>query len=218
MPATKLKLMVQVRRMTEADIPGVVALQKRAFPKMSPWTPNQLKRHMATFPEGQLVALDRAGRVVGSASSLVVRWDDYEDHAGWNEITGRGSFRTHDPEGDTLYGADVGVDPEARGMGVGAALYEERRAIARRFGLARIVAGGRIPGYREVAGALTPEEYVAEVVAGRRKDTVLGFQLAQGFRVRGVIPRYLPSDHASKGFATLLEWENPAYHAVKPAA
>lgn len=214
-----VKLMTKVRPMTEADIEGVVALQKRAFPKMPPWTPNQLRRNMRTFPEGQLVAVDPAGRVLGSASSLIVRWADYEDAASWNVVTGRGTFRTHDPvHGDTLYGADVGVDPDARGMGVGAALYEARRELARRYGLKRIAAGGRIPGYREVHKAMTAEAYVREVLAGQRRDPVLGFQLAQGFRVLGVIPRYLPSDHASKGWATLLMWENPAYDAVKPAA
>jgi len=217
MPA--LKIMVKVRPMTEADIEGVVALQKRAFPKMPPWTPNQLRRHMKTFPDGQLVAVDARGRVIGSASSLIVRWDDFADHASWNEITAKGAFRTHDAaHGDTLYGADVGVDPDARGMGVGAALYEARRELARAYNLRRIAAGGRIPGFAEVADEMTPEEYVAQVVAGARRDNVLGFQLSQGFVVRGVIPRYLPADHASKGFATLLEWVNPAYHAVKPAA
>ena len=211
--------MVKVRPMTEADIPGVVALQKRAFPKMPPWTPNQLRRHMRTFPDGQLVAVDPSGRVVGSASSLIVRWDDFADHASWNEVTARGTLRTHDPDhGDTLYGADIGVDPDARGMGVGAGLYEARRKLARRYNLKRIAAGGRIPGYRDVAKAMSAEAYVREVLAGERRDNVLGFQLAQGFVVKGIIPRYLPSDHASKGFATLLEWVNPAYHAVKPAA
>ena len=215
----KLKLMIKVRPMTEADIEGVVALQKRAFPKMPPWTPNQLRRHMRTFPDGQLVAVDASGRVVGSASSLIVRWDDFADAASWNQVTARGAFRTHDPvRGDTLYGADVGVDPDARGLGVGAALYEGRRELARRYNLKRIAAGGRIPGYREVAKEMTAEAYVGEVLAGKRRDNVLGFQLAQGFVVKGVIPRYLPADHASKGFATLLEWANPAYHAQKPAA
>lgn len=211
--------MVKVRPMTEADIEGVVALQKRAFPKMPPWTPNQLRRNMRIFPEGQLVALDAQGRVIGSASSLIVRWRGFADAASWNEVTGRGTFRTHDPvHGDTLYGADVGVDPDARGMGVGAALYEARRELARRFNLRRIAAGGRIPGYREVAKEMTADAYVREVLAGARADSVLGFQLAQGFVVQGVMARYLPSDHASKGWATLLMWENPAYDAVKPAA
>jgi len=207
--------------MTEADLEGVIALQKRAFPKMPPWTRRQLRLHLQHFPEGQLVAVDRTGRVVGSASSLIIYWDPSQQLASWSRITGNGTFKTHDPvRGRTLYGADIGVDPDCRGLGVGAALYEARRKLAMRFNLKRIVAGGRIPGYAEVAREMDAQTYVEEVAAGRRKDSVLGFQLAQGFRVLGVIPGYLPCDKASAGYATLIEWLNPAYHEAlgRPAA
>ncbi|MDB5096075.1 MAG: hypothetical protein JWM80_496 [Cyanobacteria bacterium RYN_339] len=213
--------MITVRPMQAADIEGVIALQKRAFPKMPPWTRRQLRLHLEHFPEGQLVALDRTGRVVGSASSLIIDWDPSEQLASWSRITGNGTFKTHDPvRGRTLYGADIGVHPDSRGMGVGAALYQARRQLVVRFNLRRIVAGGRIPGYAEVADAMDAETYIQEVAKGRLKDTVLGFQLAQGFRVRGVIPGYLPCDKASCGYATLIEWINPAYHGAlgRPAA
>jgi ribosomal protein S18 acetylase RimI-like enzyme len=186
---------VTVRPMTEADIEGVIALQKRAFPKMPPWTRRQLRLHLQHFPDGQLVAVDRSGRVVGSASSLIIDWDPTQQLASWSRITGNGTFKTHAPApGRTLYGADIGVHPDSRGMGVGAALYEARRQLAVRYNLKRIVAGGRIPGYREVADEMDAETYVKQVALGRLKDSVLGFQLAQGFKVRGVIPGYLPCD------------------------
>lgn len=225
MQARKLKprtprptLLVWVRQMTEADIPGVVALQQRAFPKMPPWTPAELRGHMTAFPEGQLVAVDRDNRVIGSASSLIVSAGAYAAHASWDEVTGSGSFSTHDPSGDTLYGADVGVDPDARGMGVGSALYVARRELCQRFGLVRIAAGGRIPGYADHADTETPAAYVASVVRGDRHDPTLSFQLDNGFRVAGVIRGYLPSDEASRGWATSLVWDNPAYLATGVAA
>lgn len=200
------------------DIPAVIALQRRAFPKMPPWMRHQLADHLAIFPEGQLVAVDGHGRLLGSSSSLIVEWARFDDTASWDAITAEGAFTTHDWEGDTLYGAEIMVDPEARGMGVGSRLYEARRALCRRFNLPRMIAGGRIPGYAEVADRMGPEQYVAEVEQGLRKDPVLSFQLANGFRVRGVIPSYLAEDEASKGFATLIEWVNLAYHVDKPAA
>lgn len=203
--------------MQEGDTAGVVALQRRAFPKMPPWTERQLHHHLEVFPEGQLVAVDAQGLVVGSCSSLIILWDDYDDLASWSEITGRGSFATHNPEGKTLYGADIGVDPDARRLGVGSALYAARKRLIKRLNLKRLIAGGRIPGYAEVAGEMTPEAYVAEVVAGKRRDPVLSFQLRNGFRVRGVIPSYLGADKDSKGFATLIEWLNPDYHEERAA-
>ena len=201
--------------MTEADIPGIIALQWRVFPKMPPWTEKQLRSHLSIFPEGQAVATAPDGRILGSSSSLIIVWDSFDDLASWSAITARGTFTTHAPRrGQTLYGADIGVDPEARGMGVGSRLYEARKQLVQRFHLKRMVAGGRIPGYREVADQMSAEEYVAEVVAGQRHDPVLSFQLKHGFTVHRVIPGYLRFDKPSLGYGTLIEWVNPAYRTA----
>jgi hypothetical protein len=69
-----------------------------------------------------------------------------------------------------------------------------------------IVAGGMIPGYRAVQHELTPFEYVAQVVTGDRRDPTLSFQLASGFQVHGLLPRYVEGT-AGRGIATLLVWE-----------
>ena len=103
-----------IRQMTFGDISAVIQLQLHAFPGQAPWRPEQLERHLEVFPEGQLVAADPTGRIVGSASSLLIDWDDYAESANWSSITGDGTFDTHNPLGKTLYGADMGVDPEAR--------------------------------------------------------------------------------------------------------
>jgi predicted amidohydrolase/ribosomal protein S18 acetylase RimI-like enzyme len=212
-----------VRPMVRDDIPAIVELQKRVFPGMTPWSPELLARHLGIFPEGQLVAVDENGRLVGSSSSLLIDWDDYADSAKWSHITGDGTFDTHNPLGKTLYGADIGVDPLARRQGVGTLLYEARKELVRKLGLKRLLAGGRIPGYTQVSEQMTPRQYVTEVIEGKRKDPTLSFQLQNGFVVLDVIPDYL-HDADSRNFATLLEWLNPQYaaslslHASKPQA
>jgi GNAT superfamily N-acetyltransferase len=205
--------------MSLRDIRGVIALGQKAFPQMPSWTANELKRHLKTFPVGQLVAVDAHNRVIGSSSSLIIDWERFDPSANWDQHTGYGSFSTHDPRfGDTLYGAEICVDPEARGMGIGTKLYEARKALVRRYNLKRFVAGGRIPGYAACSGLMSAKRYVAEVAAGWRNDPVLTFQLANGFAVRGVISGYLGCDEASQGFATLIEWLNPDNLASQPAA
>ena len=199
-----------VRQMTQDDIPGVIELQVRAFPGLPPWRPDQLERHLQVFPEGQLVVTNPAGRVLGSASSLLIDWDDYAESANWSSITGDGSFNTHNPLGKTLYGADMGVDPEARHQGIGTLLYEARKELIRERGLKRLLTGGRIAGYAAAAGQMTAKEYVAEVVDGKRRDPALTFQLENGLVVLDVVPGYM-HDLASHGFATVLEWLNPEY-------
>ena len=201
---------VVIRQMTKSDVDAVAALQRRVYEVDVSWSVEELLRHIEVFPEGQLVAVDGSGRVVASASSLVIDWDDYAESARWSAITGQGTFSTHNPLGKTLYGADMCVDPLARRLGIGTLFYEARKRIVRERGLKRMLTGGRIPGYAAVSQEMSPQEYVADVVAGRRKDPTLSFQLANGLVVLDVVPEYM-EDRESRDFATLLEWLNPEY-------
>ncbi len=105
------------------------------------------------------------------------------------------------------------MHPEARGKGVGAALYEARRQLCRRLNKRRILAGGRLWGYHQYAEQMSADEYAQRVVAGELKDLVLSFQVSQGFILQGVMPNYF-EDPLSKNHASLIEWLNPDY---KPA-
>jgi GNAT superfamily N-acetyltransferase len=193
----------------------MIALCEKVYPESRPWTAAQLASHLAVFPEGQQVVEEIAtGRIVGMASSLVLRWDDYDFHADWKEWTAGGFFTNHDPvSGRTLYGAEVLVDPEMQRRGIGKRLYAARRALVRRFGLRRIRAGARLRGYHRHAAKLTPGQYVEKVVAGELRDPTLSFQLREGFRVIAVVHSYLANDPESLGHAVVIEWLNPDFEA-----
>jgi predicted amidohydrolase/ribosomal protein S18 acetylase RimI-like enzyme len=199
-----------VRQMTLDDVSSVIELMERAFPGKPPWGSELMARHLEIFPEGQFVAVDGTGCIVGSSSSLIIDWDDYAESANWAVITGKGTFDTHNPLGLTLYGAEIGVDALARKQGIGTLLYEARKDLIRERGLKRLLTGGRIAGYADVAEQVTPKEYVAEVIDGKRWDPALSFQLENGLVVLDVVPGYM-HDIESRGFATVLEWLNPEY-------
>lgn len=120
--------------------------------------------------------------MVGYATSLIVQLDGLPHEYTYGELTGSGTFSTHDPQGDTLYGADIAVHPEHRGQGLAARLYEQRKKLLRRFNLRRMLAFGRIPGYAEWAGRLTAREYVDKVIAGELRDSALCAHLEAGYR------------------------------------
>lgn len=198
---------VRIRPLTMDDFDALVELQKRCFPGMTTWSREQVESQLRIFPEGQL-GVEYDGRVVASSSSLVVHADDYEDWHDWKTMSDSGYIRNHDPDGDTLYGIEIMVDPEFRGLKLARRLYDARKNLARNMNLRRIIIGGRIPGYGQHADTMSASEYVEAVIAKRLFDPVLTAQLSNGFQLNRLIPNYFPSDSDSRGYATFLEWVN----------
>ena len=215
-PQNGPKRKFRLRRARLTDLEGIYACQAAAYPTLPEsglCDRRQLEMQLRTFPEGQIVVIhDKA--VVGYAMSLIVQIDDDSPWYSYGEITGNGTFRTHNPSGDTLYGADIATDPDFRGMGVARLLYDGRIAILKRFNLRRMVAGGRIPGFQAYDGKLTAEQYVAEVEAGRLSDPSLSVHLKIGYTVHGVHHGYL-RDEQSLDYATFLEMANPDFRAER---
>ncbi|MFG0239847.1 MAG: GNAT family N-acetyltransferase, partial [Gimesia chilikensis] len=160
-----------------------------------------------TFPEGQLcVEID--GRLAASSSSLILDYDPALEWHNWKAVADDGFIRNHNPKGDTLYGIEIMVHPEFRGMKLSRRLYDARKELCRNKNLSRIIIAGRIPGYHHYAKTLSAREYIDKVVDKAIYDQVLTAQLANGFSVEGLIPNYLPSDTESCGYATYLDWTN----------
>jgi predicted amidohydrolase/GNAT superfamily N-acetyltransferase len=201
---------LRLRQMRIEDFDALVAMQQRCFPGMIPWIRPQIESQIAIFPEGQLV-LDLDGRLIASSSSLVVDASGHSEWHNWKLITDNGYIRTHDPHGDMLYGMEIMVDPEYRGMKLSRRLYDARKQLARDRNLRGIIIGGRIPGYGQHADRLSASEYVQQVIRKALIDPVLTPQLSNGFVLKGLIPDYFPGDSESRGYATYLEWTNLDY-------
>lgn len=202
---------VSIRHTRSEDFAGIERLSRVIYPNDLPWTAAYISKHIEIFPEGQLVAVEStSGEVVGMAASLTITWDDYEHLDSYNDFTDEGWFTNHDPSGRTLYGAEVMVDPERRGQGIGSKLYDARKAVAKQLGLLRIRAGARLAGYSKHAADLSAHDYVRSVIAGDLFDSTLSFQLRRGFRVLSVVPDYFARDPRSRGYAAIIEWLNDA--------
>lgn len=209
-----------MRAWTAEDIPALVDVQRRAYSdydESGQYGPRQLEMQLGAFPQGQCLAeaVSEAGtEIVGYATSLVVQLEDDGSFYEYDELTGKGTFSTHSPGGDTLYGADLAVVPSWRGRGVAGRLYQYRRRLLRRYNLRRMVAYGRLTGYAEVQGEMTAEEYVQAVVDGERSDPALRAHLKAGYGVKKVSLEIM-RDPSSLDWATLLELENPDYNPQK---
>jgi len=198
---------IRVRRMRIEDFDEVVEMQKLCFPGMVNWTREHIESQIEHFPEGQLV-VEYDEDIVASASALIVDFDHYSEWHNWKEIADNGYIRNHTPDGDTLYGIEIMVHPDCRGLRLSRRLYDARKAIAREHNIARIIIAGRIPGYGAHADEMSAREYVEAVMRKEFHDPVLTAQVSNGFVLRGLIPNYLPGDLQSRGYATFLEWVN----------
>ncbi|MEJ2616308.1 MAG: GNAT family N-acetyltransferase [Ignavibacteriaceae bacterium] len=202
---------VIIRNTTPAHFDDIRELQRKVYPGLKPWSYEQLENHLKVFAEGQFIA-DLEGKIVGTSSSFIILWDEYGPDHNWKEITGAGMFSTHNPEGKTLYGAEVCVDPEFRKKGIGQKIYKQRRKLCTRLNLKRIIAAGRIPNYYLYADKMDPHTYCLKVIWGDIYDPVLRFQLRQGFQFCDIVENYLHGDSQSLEYASLIVWLNPNYN------
>lgn len=199
--------MVTLRLLEITDYEDLIAMQKICFPRMQTWSLHNIENQLRIFPQGQIV-MEIDGRLVASSSSLIIDSENFDLTQNWAEICDAGNIGTHDPDGDTLYGMEMMVHPDYRGMKLATRLYEARKELARELNLRRIVAGGRLPGYRQYRHQMSISQYVDRVTSKAIFDPVLTPQLANGFALKKILPQYLEEDQESAGFATYLEWSN----------
>jgi 4-aminobutyrate aminotransferase/(S)-3-amino-2-methylpropionate transaminase len=180
-------------------------LQRICFPTLDDaerFKARHYLKHIELFPDGQFVVLD-GNTVVGSTTTLRLHFDfDHVDHTFADIIQG-GWLTSHEPNGEWLYGADVGVNPAYRGRGLATALYAARQETVWRLGLSGQVTAGMIRDYGAVKHQITAEDYYRAVVEKRVRDSTLSMQLGVGFEPRALLEDYL-NDPASDNYSVLL--------------
>jgi predicted amidohydrolase/ribosomal protein S18 acetylase RimI-like enzyme len=200
--------LVRVRQLTEEDYDAVVSIQRACFPAISEWTVDEFSRHLEVFPEGQ-IGVEYDGTLVAASTATRVVGDAFDEEHTFDDASGDGRLDNFDPDGDTLYGLDIVVDPGHRGQRFARRIYEARKRLAAKLNLRRIVIAGRLPGL--AASKLGAGEYLRSVLAKERVDDVVSAQLANGFVIRQLLRGYLPEDTESLGHAVFMEWLNPEY-------
>jgi predicted amidohydrolase len=177
------------------------------------WEEDQIKTLIGCFPEGQVVI--RVNHMIaGCALSIIVDYYKFGNQHTYREITGDYSFSTHDSNGDILYGIDVFVKPEFRGLRLGRRLYDYRKELCERLNLKGIALGGRIPNYFRYAEKMSPKEYIEKVKRKEIEDPVFNFQISNDFYPSKVLKNYLEGDAASNDYAVLLKWDNIFYERL----
>jgi GNAT superfamily N-acetyltransferase len=179
-------------------------IQPLIFPTLKPeelFTEAHYLHHHRLFPQGQFTALvhqDGHWVVAGSTVTFRINFSFFEKEHSFEEAIDSGWLSNHNPEGEWLYGADVSVHPDYRGLGLSKMLYDARRALVR-------------PGYHRYRDQMDIETYVDKVVAGELTDPTLTAQVRSGFRVKRVLYNHI-TDPRSNNCAALIVRQNPQYH------
>ena len=183
-----------------------------SYPSMpdSYWEEKHLKSLIRRFPEGQVV-IKVNGQIAGCALSLIVDYGKFDDRHTYKEITGNYTFNTHSMDGDMLYGIEVFIKPEFRGLRLGRRLYDYRKELCERLNLKGVAFGGRIPNYHIHANEMSAKQYIEKVRRKEIVDPVLNFQISNDFHPSKIIRNYLEGDEDSNDYAVLLEWDNIYY-------
>lgn len=206
------EMKIEIRHLRIDDYKDLKSAMVEAYTDYDdePWRLKDIRILLDKFPEGQIgVCIN--DKVVGCALSIIVDYNKYGDNHTYEQIVGNYTFDTHDPDGDVLYGIEVFVHPDYRGMRLARRLYDARKELCESFNLRSIIFGGRMSNYAAQEETYTPKEYIEQVKNNHIHDPVLNFQFSNGFHVKKLIRNYLPEDLASNDYAALMEWNNIYY-------
>jgi predicted amidohydrolase len=210
---------IELKYLTLSDYNDLKIAMIEVYPNLddSYWEEKQIKALIDKFPEGQVV-IKINNQFAGSALSIIVDYSNFDKHHTYKEITGNYSFDTHTDEGDLLYGIDIFIKKEFRGLRLGRRLYDYRKELCERLNLRGIAFGGRIPNYHNYSDEMTPKEYIAKVKRKEIDDSVLNFQISNDFHPSRILKGYLEGDDDSNEFAVLLKWDNIYYEKYNKKA
>lgn len=200
---------IELKYLNLEDYQELQATMRAAYITMpdSIWREAQIKTLIDNFKEGQVV-IKINDEIAGCALSIIVDYNTFDENHTYKDITGDYTFSTHSSEGDVLYGIDVFIKPEFRGLRLGRRLYDYRKELCERLNLRGVAFGGRIPNYFKYSDELTPKQYIDKVRRKEIHDPVLNFQISNDFHPTRILKNYLEGDSASKDYAVLLEWDN----------
>jgi GNAT superfamily N-acetyltransferase len=197
------------------------SLQAIVFPSLvaeERFTAEHYRRHVELFPEGQFVVLD-GDRVVGSTSTIRRHFDFTHPSHTFADIIQGGWLTSHEPSGEWLYGADLGISPAYRGRGLAQALYAARQELVWALGLRGQLTAGMMSGYGARKHEMSADDYFRGLVAGTINDPTLSMQLRVGFEIRELLPNHL-HDPICDNYSVLivLDAARDIPGAVRPSA
>ncbi|MFV5686753.1 GNAT family N-acetyltransferase [Flavobacterium sp. GB2R13] len=192
-----------VRNATVEDAVQMEYVQKQCYPtlhELELMNRNHFINHIKIFPEGQIV-VEKDGIVVGSASTMR-SFFPIADKTYLETTDNLWITNAHVPDGDWMYGIDMGVLPEYRGLGLSREMYLVRQEVCKSLGLKGQIIAGMTIGYGRVKDKMTIEEYCYTLEIKKFTDPTVTPQKKAGFR--WIKPLYNHINDPEAGYASIL--------------
>ncbi|MBU2997802.1 bifunctional GNAT family N-acetyltransferase/carbon-nitrogen hydrolase family protein [Cellulophaga baltica] len=210
---------IELEFLTIDDFQALKTAMIETYPSMENpyWKEDLIQLLINDFQQGQVV-IKVNGKLAGCALALRVDYAQFDRAHTYREVTGNFTFNTLKKDGDVLYGIEVFIKKEFRGLRLGRRLYDYRKELCERENLRGIIFGGRIPNFHKYSHEISPKEYIEKVKRKEIHDPVLNFQISNDFHPSRVMKGYLEGDSQSNEYAVLLEWDNIYYEKTKVKA
>jgi GNAT superfamily N-acetyltransferase len=192
-----------VRNATVEDAVQMEYVQKQCYPTLHEselMNRNHFINHIKIFPEGQIV-VEKDGIIVGSASTMR-SFFPVADKTYLETTDNLWITSAHVPDGDWMYGIDMGVLPEYRGLGLSREMYLVRQEVCKSLGLKGQIIAGMTIGYGRVKDKMTIEEYCYALEIKKFTDPTVTPQKKAGFR--WIKPLYNHINDPEAGYASIL--------------
>ena len=125
---------VEIRNLQKEDYDQLANSFTRVYADGSDvfWTPEQINKLIRIFPEGQIVTVVD-DKIVGCALSIIVNYNDVKNDHTYAQVTGNETFDTHTRKGNILYGIEVFIHPDYRGLRLARRMYEYRKELCEKL-------------------------------------------------------------------------------------
>lgn len=172
-----------IRNATLEDVIQMEFVQNQCYPTLhysELLNREHFANHIKIFPKGQIV-VERDGVIVGSSSTMICFYP--KGNQTFMQVTDDlWITNTHEPDGDWMYGLDMGVLPEYRGLGLSKEMYFARQEVCEKMKLKGQIIGGMTIGYGRMKDKMTIEEYCNALQIKKFTDPTVTPQVKAGFR------------------------------------
>lgn len=188
----------------QSDIEKLLNLEQLVWGEQG-CTREMIVSRAQTFNEGQIIALNKSGDVIGYIGTQFVE-DLSNSNRSWDQITDAGTIKnTHIPSGNYMFGISLTAHPDY--PGVGTQLQLQAGVLGIKNKKQGCFLGSRVPRYHKAAANYSIEEWVYGKNK-RSRDTEIRYYQRAGFQVVKVIPDYFP-DPESLNYGALMLSPNP---------